>query len=199
MTSQCLAAAALYEEDMPTPDDKTIPPHASIDQVRFSYKYSCFRFHALIPRFLQSLQRIGKQIEALRKILPPEEFDPSQIKTSKSVRPKKAAEVGPPPDLSEFLDTLQGTHNGDLHKFKNDDLKLVLKSIGQKVSGKKDDLVERIEEYLEKNDLVGEKKKKKKVKKEEEEMDLDDDDDEEEERPVQAKKRRKKSASYESE
>jgi len=78
-------------------------------------------------------------------------------------------------------------------------LKLVLKSIGQKVSGKKDDLVERIEEYLEKNDLVGEKKKKKKVKKEEEEMDLDDDDDEEEERPVQAKKRRKKSASYESE
>jgi len=39
-TSQCLAAAALYEEDMPTPDDKTIPPHASIDQVRFSYKFS---------------------------------------------------------------------------------------------------------------------------------------------------------------
>jgi len=79
-------------------------------------------------------------------------------------------------------------------------LKRVLKSIGQKVSGKKDELVERIEEYLEEHNLVG-KKKKKKVK-EEEEMDLDEgegEDSEEEERPVQAKKRRKKLASYESE
>ncbi|GAA5853409.1 hypothetical protein JCM5353_004719 [Sporobolomyces roseus] len=173
---ECLAAMALFEDEMPVAVDMTLPAHESIDQ------------------------RIGKPIEALRKILPPEEFDPSQIKTSKSVRPKKVAELGPPPDLSEFLDTLRDTHNGDLHKLKNDDLKRVLKSIGQKVSGKKDELVERIEEYLEEHDLVG-KKKKKKVK-EEDEMDLDEgegEDSEEEERLVQAKKRRKKSASYESE
>ncbi|GAA5974908.1 hypothetical protein JCM5350_004498 [Sporobolomyces pararoseus] len=166
---ECLAAVALGEDEIPEPEDKTYPAYESINQ------------------------RIGDYISALRNIIPPEEFDTSRIQTSKAVRPKKASELGPPPDLSDFLEQLEREKGGDLSKFKNDELKDVLRKIGQRTTGKKADLVASLEAYLSEHDLLG-KKKKKKLKKEGEAMDVDG---EEEEIVAKPAKRRKKSASVE--
>ena len=80
-----------------------------------------------------------------------------------------------------------------MSKFKNDELKDVLRKIGQRTTGKKADLVASLEAYLSEHDLLG-KKKKKKLKKEGEAMDVDG---EEEEIVAKPAKRRKKSASVE--
>ncbi|GAA5936364.1 uncharacterized protein JCM15063_001867 [Sporobolomyces koalae] len=144
----CLAATALGEDDIPEPEDKTFPPYESIDQ------------------------RAGHFIAQLRSLIPPEEFDASRIQTSKSVRPKKLEELGPPPDLTEFLDQLSNEKGGDLTKFKNPELKSVLKQIGQKTSGNKSELVETLDAYLREHNLITDespkKKKRKQLEKEEE-------------------------------
>jgi thermostable 8-oxoguanine DNA glycosylase len=93
--------------------------------------------------------------------------------------------------LSDFLEQLQREKGGDLSKFKNDELKDVLRKVGQRTTGKKADLVASLEAYLEEHDLLG-KKKKKRVKKEEDEMEIDGEDEELVAKPA---KRRKKSAS----
>ncbi|GAA5914205.1 uncharacterized protein JCM6883_000775 [Sporobolomyces salmoneus] len=165
---ECLAAVALGEDEIPEPEDKTFPPYESINE------------------------RVGLHIASLKELIPPEEYDPSRVVVSKSVRPKKASELGPPPDLSDFLEELRSEKGGDLSKYKVDELKNVLRKVGQRTTGKKADLVESLEAYLLEHDLLGDKKKKK-AKDEDDAMDVDG---EEEEKEIVAKpaKRRKKTA-----
>ncbi|GAA6015830.1 hypothetical protein JCM11491_007201 [Sporobolomyces phaffii] len=173
---ECLASVALGEDDIPEPEDKTLPPYESIDQ------------------------RIGDYIEKLRALIPPEVVDTSRIQTSKSVRPKTAAELGPPPDLTEFVDELTDVYGGDLTKYKVPDLKYILKKVGQSTSGKKADLVASLEAYLVEHDLIdasGTKKEKKSQIPKEDRDAMDVDGERGEEVGEKPAKRRKKAASVE--
>ncbi|GAA6064690.1 hypothetical protein JCM10212_002408 [Sporobolomyces blumeae] len=167
---ETLAAIAL-QEDLPEPQDKTIPAYETINA------------------------RVGDFIENLRAMIPQDEYDSARIQTSKLVRPKKPSELGPPPDLTEFLRDLEEDKDGELDRLRVPELKDVLKRCGLSATGKKAELVERLEAYLDERGLRsgggGGKgdggRRKKKVKREEasgDEMDLD---------VVPKKKKKKKS------
>ncbi|GAA5947435.1 hypothetical protein JCM10213_008165 [Rhodosporidiobolus nylandii] len=146
---ETLAALAL-DEELPEPDDKSLPKYEIIDH------------------------RIGQYIADLKKLIPEDDIDPSRMQTSKSKRPvKKEADDGPPPDLSDFLAVWEekGT------KMTIPQLKEGLKLMRLPVSGKKDDLLDRVEGYLADHGLVEKR----------EPMDVDS---EEEEKPKPKKKRR---------
>ncbi|GAA6005858.1 hypothetical protein JCM10207_007252 [Rhodosporidiobolus poonsookiae] len=115
-----LAAVAL-DEEIPEPDDKTIPSYEIIEK------------------------RIGSYIRDLRALIPQDEIDPSRLPLSTKKRPTAKKEPsGPPPDMSEFAADLR--ERGD--KVKVDELKSALRSMGEAVGGKKAELRERAEAWL---------------------------------------------------
>ncbi|GAA5867392.1 hypothetical protein JCM8547_003331 [Rhodosporidiobolus lusitaniae] len=120
---ETLAAVALDEEP-PEQDDHTLPAYEVIED------------------------RVGKYIRKLKSLIPEDEVDPSRIATSKSKRPvNKKTEVkneGSPPDLSEFLQLMREKGG----KVTVPELKKGLKMMGEKTSGNKSDLLDRVEAYL---------------------------------------------------
>ncbi|GAA5847451.1 hypothetical protein JCM9279_000488 [Rhodotorula babjevae] len=174
---ETLAAVAL-NEDLPEPDDRTVPAYETIDQ------------------------RVGKYIRQLRTLVPQDEHDPSRVQTSNKKRiggtgSSKNAAIDadePAPDLSEFVADLrqQGA------KMTVATLKSTLKLMGQPTSGKKDDLIARATAYLREHGLWEEeasasKKGKKGVKKDgsDDEMALGGDDDDDEAKPHRKKKQKR--------
>ncbi|BGP33089.1 ATP-dependent DNA helicase II subunit 1 [Rhodotorula toruloides] len=152
---ETLAAVAL-DEEIPEPDDRTLPLYETI--------------HA----------RVGKYVAKLKELVPPDQVDPTRIKTSnkKRVVKKDAADLNePPPDLSEFVDDLKQYGN----KLTVANLKAALKQMGEKTSGNKPELMERAVGYLVEHGLWEEKKA-------EDEMDVDED---EEDKKPRIKKKRK--------
>lgn len=125
-------------------------------------------------------QRVGKYVARLKELIPPDQVDPTRIKTSnkKRVVKKDAADPNePPPDLSEFVDDLKQYGN----KLTVANLKAALKQMGEKTSGNKSELMERAVGYLVEHGLWEEKKAT-------DEMDVDED---EEEKKPRIKKKRK--------
>ncbi|BGP41099.1 ATP-dependent DNA helicase II subunit 1 [Rhodotorula kratochvilovae] len=172
---ETLAAAALQEE-MPEPDDRTVPPYETIEN------------------------RVGKFIRQLRALIPQDEIDTSRVATSSKKRPTgtssssaaaRADASGEPPDLGEFIDELR-SHGA---KITVAQLKAGLKLMGEKTSGKKDELLERVMGYLESRGLwEGEgagKGKGKGAKEEGEDEGTALEDDEEEVKPRQKKKKKR--------
>ncbi|GAA6056456.1 hypothetical protein JCM3770_007477 [Rhodotorula araucariae] len=174
---ETLAAAALQEE-MPEPDDRTVPPYETIEN------------------------RVGKFVRQLRALVPQEEIDTARVATSTKKRPtgtsvgagaSKADPSGEPPDLSDFIDELQ-THGA---KITVAQLKAGLKLMNEKTSGKKDELLERVMGYLEGRGLWeaegggNGKGRGAKGESEGEAMGLDDGDDEEEVKPRPKKKKKR--------
>ncbi|GJN91425.1 hypothetical protein Rhopal_004446-T1 [Rhodotorula paludigena] len=184
---ETLAAAAL-KEDLPEPEDQTIPLYEVIEQ------------------------RVGKYIRQLRELVPQDEIDPTRVTTSKKTRVVKkedggASGSGEAPDLSDFVESVR-EHGA---KLKVADLKAGLKAMGERTSGRKDELMERVMDYLRSHGLWSDEgdgeddadgkarkggKKKSKAKKEvdDDEDDLmlgpDDDDYEEKDAKPKTKKRR---------
>ncbi|GAA5993494.1 hypothetical protein JCM11641_000840 [Rhodosporidiobolus odoratus] len=124
---ETLAAIAL-DEELPDPDDKTIPKYEVIEQ------------------------RIGKHIAKLKSLIPEDEIDPSRVQTSKSKRPvkKEPAASGPRPDLSNFIEVWE--EKGA--KMTIPAIKEGLRMMGLPVSGKKDELLEKVEGYLREHGLI---------------------------------------------
>ncbi|BGP25558.1 ATP-dependent DNA helicase II subunit 1 [Rhodotorula toruloides] len=131
---ETLAAVAL-DEEIPEPDDRTLPLYETI--------------HA----------RIGKYTAKLKELVPSDQVDPARIKTSnkKRVIKKDAADPNePPPDLSEFVDDLKQYGN----KLTVANLKAALKLMGEKTSGNKTELMERAVGYLVEHGLWEDEKAK---------------------------------------
>ncbi|GAA5988311.1 hypothetical protein JCM10908_002158 [Rhodotorula pacifica] len=143
-----LAAVAL-DEEIPEPEDNTRPAYETIEN------------------------RIGHLIRDLRKRIPQEQIDPTRVELSNKKRiVKKEAE---PVDLEAVSDFAhEYRKRGD--KLKVAELKDGLKVMGLSTTGKKADLVERIQDYLDTHDLDGGAGKKSRSKAPKAEaMDLDDD------------------------
>ncbi|GAA5919379.1 hypothetical protein JCM6882_004543 [Rhodosporidiobolus microsporus] len=125
---ESLAAVAL-DEELPEPEDKTLPQYHTIEQ------------------------RIGKHIARLRALIPQDEIDPSRLQTSKAKRPagKKdpKAESADPPDLTDFLELLEEKGG----KVTVAELRKGLKEMGLPHTGNKPDLLDRVDGYLKANGL----------------------------------------------
>ncbi|GAA6040072.1 hypothetical protein JCM8097_004767 [Rhodosporidiobolus ruineniae] len=124
---ETLAAVAL-DEDIPEPDDKTVPAYENIHE------------------------RVGKYTSKLKALIPEGEMDASRVKTSSSKRPvkKEEKEDGPPPDLSEFVEQFQEKGM----KMTVPQIKAGLKAMGEKMSGNKGELYERAQDYLREHGLI---------------------------------------------
>jgi hypothetical protein len=100
---ETLAAVAL-DEELPTPDDRTVPAYAVIDEVRlFPFFPSLSLVFSTEPTTAHPLQRSGKYISSL---LPPDDIDASRLATSSKKRPvaKKDKPEVKPEDLEEFVE-----------------------------------------------------------------------------------------------
>ncbi|KWU42341.1 Ku DNA-binding complex, Ku70 subunit [Rhodotorula sp. JG-1b] len=148
-----LAAVAL-DEDIPQPEDNTRPAYETIEK------------------------RIGHLIRDLRKQIPQDQIDPTRVQTSTKKRVVKAEQA--PIDLdavNEFVAEFQARGV----KLKVDELKAGLRVMGLPTTGKKADLVDRIQDYVDTHDLGGSGAKKSRGKASKVDvMDLDDDDEEDE-------------------
>ncbi|TNY22223.1 SPOC like C-terminal domain-containing protein [Rhodotorula diobovata] len=180
---ETLAAVAL-NEDLPEPDDRTVPAYETIEQ------------------------RVGKYMRQLRELIPQDQVDSSRIKVSNQKRAGGSASSSkmagaaspadePAPDLSDFADELRETGA----KMTVAQLKSALKLMGEKTSGKKDELLERVVAWLEERGLWAEEagpskggKGGKKVEGSDEEMGFGDDGDDEEQeaKPHHHKKKKKR-------
>lgn len=172
---QTLAAVAL-DEEAPEPDDRTLPLYETIHAVS-----QLPRLLAVRDAHAAYSQRVGKYTAKLKELVPPDQVDPTRVKTStkKRIIKKDAADPNePPPDLSEFVDDLKEYGN----KLTVANLKAALQLMGEKTSGNKPELMERAVGYLVEHGLWEEKKAK-------DEMDVDED--EEEQKPRVSKKKRK--------
>lgn len=153
-------------------------------------------------------QRVGKYIRQLRELIPQDQVDSSRIKVSNQKRAGGSASSSkmagaaspadePAPDLSDFADELRETGA----KMTVAQLKSALKLMGEKTSGKKDELLERVVAWLEERGLWAEEagpskggKGGKKVEGSDEEMGFGDDGDDEEQeaKPHHHKKKKKR-------
>ncbi|GAA5885791.1 hypothetical protein JCM3774_005207, partial [Rhodotorula dairenensis] len=151
-----LAAVAL-DEEIPEPEDNTRPAYETIEN------------------------RIGHLIRDLRKRIPQDQIDPSRVQVSNKKRPvKKEQEPIDHDAVNEFATDFRA-HGA---KLKLAELKDGLKHMGLSTTGKKADLTERIQEYLDTHDLGGggavaatSGSHGKASKKKADAMDLDDEDD----------------------
>ncbi|GAA5824381.1 hypothetical protein JCM11251_000398 [Rhodosporidiobolus azoricus] len=124
---ETLAAVAL-DEEIPEPEDKSLPQYHTIEQ------------------------RVGKYISRLRALIPQDEIDPSRLKTStakRTVKKDTKLENAEPPDLTDFLELLE--EKGA--KITVPDLKKGLKEMGLPTSGNKADLLDRVDSYLKEHGL----------------------------------------------
>ena len=117
-------------------------------------------------------------IRDLRKQIPQDQIDPTRVQTSTKKRVVKAEQA--PIDLdaiNEFVAEFQARGV----KLKVDELKAGLRVMGLPTTGKKADLVDRIQDYVDTHDLGGSGAKKSRGKASKVDvMDLDDDDEEDE-------------------
>lgn len=108
-------------------------------------------------------QRVGKYMRQLRELIPQDQVDSSRIKVSNQKRAGGSASSSkmagaaspadePAPDLSDFADELRETGA----KMTVAQLKSALKLMGEKTSGKKDELLERVVAWLEERGLWAE-------------------------------------------
>ncbi|KAM0754970.1 Ku DNA-binding complex, Ku70 subunit [Meredithblackwellia eburnea MCA 4105] len=116
-----LAAIAL-DEELPEPEDKTIPSYNIIDK------------------------KLGKYIQELKGLIKEDEVDMSAIATSTKRRKIEKDPNEPLPDASEFIADYKKRQS----KMKVDELKAGLKQLGLPMTGKKQDLLDRIDAELEK-------------------------------------------------
>ncbi|KAK4054102.1 ATP-dependent DNA helicase II subunit 1 [Microbotryomycetes sp. JL201] len=125
---ETLAALALGE-DLPEPEDKTLPKVATIDTYA------------------------GNFISELRGLIQQDSYDPNRVKVSKKKNDKAAVtpkEEGSRAELEEFAQELKSAGRG----LKNDDIKAGLRLMNEKVGGNKAELYERAVSALKERGLM---------------------------------------------
>lgn len=169
-------AAVALDEEIPEPEDNTRPAYETIEKVSRMFWLRISQIHAdhALP---VPLQRIGHLIRDLRKQIPQDQIDPTRVQPSNRKRVVKAEQA--PIDLdavNEFVAEFQARGV----KLKVDELKAGLRVMGLPTTGKKADLVDRIQDYVDAHDLGGNGAKESRGKASKADvMDLDDDEEDE--------------------